>query len=152
MISTLGLVTPSIIVISIVAVFLNKFKDNKYVEWIFYGLRIASIGLIIAALYSIMKVSLFNQYIHIIDNKSVSLNTLSYSWNEAFKGINTSNFFSSIIPSIANFFNYLFNWKAVGIGLLFGIGIFKFKKHPILYIVVAALVGIVFQMYDVITI
>ena len=99
-----------------------------------------------------MKVSLFNQYIHIIDNKSVSLNTLSYSWNEAFKGINTSNFFSSIIPSIANFFNYLFNWKAVGIGLLFGIGIFKFKKHPILYIVVAALVGIVFQMYDVITI
>lgn len=152
MISTLGLVTPSIIVISIVAVFLNKFKDNKYVEWIFYGLRIASIGLIIAALYSIMKVSLFNQYIQIIDNKSVSLNTLSYSWNEAFKGINTSNFYSSIIPSIANFFNYLFNWKAVGIGLLFGIGIFKFKKHPILYIAVAALVGIVFQMYDVITI
>lgn len=152
MISTLGLVTPSIIVISIVAVFLNKFKDNKYVEWIFYGLRIASIGLIIAALYSIMKVSLFNQYIHIIDNKPVSLNTLSYSWNEAFKGINTSNFFSSIIPSIANFFNYLFNWKAVGIGLLFGIGIFKFKKHPILYIAVAALVGIVFQMYNVITI
>ena len=152
LVSTLGLVTPSIFVISIVAVFLNKFKDNKYVEWIFYGLRIASIGLIIAALYSIMKVSIFNQYISIVDGRNVSLNALSYSWNEAFKEISTINFFSTIIPSIANFFNYLFNWKVVGIGLLFGIGIFKFKKHPILYIAIAAFVGVVMQMYNVIVI
>lgn len=150
MVSTLGLVTPSIIVITIVSIFLTKFKNNKYVEWIFYGLRIASIGLIIAALYSIMKVSLLNQYINIVDGKEEALNTLFYSWNEAFKGINSSNFFTSIIPSIASFFNYLFNWKAVGIGLLFGTAIFKFKKHPILYIAIAALVGIVLQMYDVI--
>ena len=48
-ISTLGLITPSIIVILIIAGFLKAFKDNKYVQSAFYGLRPASTGLIAAA-------------------------------------------------------------------------------------------------------
>jgi len=48
-VSTLGLITPSIIVILIIAGFLKAFKDNKYVQSAFYGLRPASTGLIAAA-------------------------------------------------------------------------------------------------------
>ena len=45
-IATLGEVTPSIIVILIVAAILKSFRDNRYVNSAFYGLRTASTGLI----------------------------------------------------------------------------------------------------------
>ena len=48
-IATLGLITPSIIVILIIAGFLKAFKDNPKVQAAFYGLRPASTGLIAAA-------------------------------------------------------------------------------------------------------
>ena len=48
-IATVGLITPSIIIILIVAVFLKNFPDNRYVQNAFYGLRPASAGLIAAA-------------------------------------------------------------------------------------------------------
>lgn len=48
-VATLGLVAPSIIVILIVAAFLQAFRDSKYVEGAFYGLRPASTALIAAA-------------------------------------------------------------------------------------------------------
>ena len=48
-IATLGEVTPSIIVILIVAAVLHSFRNNKYVDQAFYGLRPASTGLIGAA-------------------------------------------------------------------------------------------------------
>ena len=48
-ISTLGLITPSIIVILIVSAFLYAFRDNKYVNAVFYGLRPASAAMISAA-------------------------------------------------------------------------------------------------------
>ena len=48
-IATLGEITPSIIVILIVAAVLHSFRNNKYVDRAFYGLRPASTGLIAAA-------------------------------------------------------------------------------------------------------
>lgn len=48
-IATLGEVTPSIIVILIVAAVLHSFRNSKYVDRAFYGLRPASTGLIAAA-------------------------------------------------------------------------------------------------------
>ena len=48
-IATLGEVTPSIIVILIVAAMLKKFRDSRLVANAFYGLRPASTGLIGAA-------------------------------------------------------------------------------------------------------
>lgn len=59
-IATLGLVAPAIIIIFIVAKILNAFKDNKYVQRAFYGLRPASVGLILAALYGVVKIALIN--------------------------------------------------------------------------------------------
>ena len=48
-VATLGLVTPSIIVILIVAGFLQKFRQNPVVEAVFCGLRPATTALIVAA-------------------------------------------------------------------------------------------------------
>jgi len=59
-IATLGLIAPSVIVILIIAYFLSKFKDNKYVNAAFYGLRPASVGLISAAGIGIVLIAFFN--------------------------------------------------------------------------------------------
>ena len=48
-IATLGLITPSVIVILIVAAFLKSFRDNKYVNAAFYGLRPASTAMVASA-------------------------------------------------------------------------------------------------------
>ena len=58
-VATLGLVTPSLIVILIIASFLKSFRDNQYVENAFYGLRPASTGLIAAAGLSVAISNLF---------------------------------------------------------------------------------------------
>ena len=58
-VATLGLVTPSIIIILIIASFLKSFRDNKYVDSAFYGLRPASTGLIAAAGLSVVVSNLF---------------------------------------------------------------------------------------------
>ncbi len=48
-IATLGLLTPSVIVIILVASFLTKFRQSKTVDAVFYGLRPASTALIAVA-------------------------------------------------------------------------------------------------------
>lgn len=53
-VATVGLVTPSVIVILIVAAVLKSFRNNRYVESAFYGLRPASTGLIAAAGLSVV--------------------------------------------------------------------------------------------------
>ena len=58
-VATLGLVTPSVIVILIVARVLAAFRQNKYVDAAFYGLRPCSVGLIAAAGVLVVKVALF---------------------------------------------------------------------------------------------
>ena len=45
----IGLITPSVLIILIIAAFLKAFRDNRYVKGAFYGLRPASTGLIAAA-------------------------------------------------------------------------------------------------------
>ena len=56
--TTLGFVAPSIIIIVIVSIFLQKFRNNRYVESAFYGLRPASSGLIASAALSVAIVAL----------------------------------------------------------------------------------------------
>ena len=57
--ATLGLITPSLIIIIIIASFLKAFRDNRYVNNAFYGLRPASTGLIAAAGISVILSNLF---------------------------------------------------------------------------------------------
>ena len=57
--STVGLVMPSVIVILIVARFLEKFRENRYVNAAMYGLRAASVALISSAGISIVMIAVF---------------------------------------------------------------------------------------------
>ena len=57
-ISTLGFVAPSILIIILVSVFLHRFRGNRTVENAFYGLRPASSGLIASAALSVVIVAL----------------------------------------------------------------------------------------------
>ena len=57
-IATLGLVAPSILVILIIAKFLQKFRQSAVVDGVFSGLRPASTGLIAAAGLSVAQIAL----------------------------------------------------------------------------------------------
>lgn len=121
LISTLGLISPSIIIILIICQFLKKFRESKVVNWAFYGLRAASFGLICNAAYSILKISIINI--------------------ESFNNVNKENFWSSLGEAFVNFFDY----KCLILAVVMGFFIFKFKKHPIIYIAIAAIIGIIFK-------
>lgn len=54
-IATLGLVTPSVIVIVIIAGFLKSFKENVYVKNVFSGIRPVVTALVAFAVYGIIK-------------------------------------------------------------------------------------------------
>ena len=110
--ATLGLITPSVIVILIIAVVLNSFRNNPYVERAFYGLRPASTGLIAAAGVGVVITNLFN----------------------------LSNGFT--LGAV--------NWKgwilAVVIWLLSNKVKWTKKLHPIVFIGISAVAGILFSM------
>ncbi len=110
--ATLGLVTPSLIVILIVAAILKSFRDNKYVNRAFYGLRPASTGLIAAAGLSVVVSNLF------FAGNGFTLATV--------------------------------NWKGWTLAAVLWILTNKVKKtkglHPIVFIGVSALAGILFSM------
>ena len=59
-VATLGLVTPSVIVILIVASFLKAFRSNKFVDAAFYGLRPASTAMVASAGIGVVLLSLVN--------------------------------------------------------------------------------------------
>lgn len=115
-VATLGLVTPSVIVIVLVAMALQAFRTNKYVDGAFYTLRPASTGLIAAAGWSVFALVLLN------------LDAVSTSYR------------------IAD----LFRWKNL---ILFAViwvltNLVKpvKKLHPVVFLALAAVVGIVFRL------
>ena len=114
-VATLGLITPCVIIILIVAAILKSFRNNKYVNNAFYGLRPASTGLIAAAGFTVVASNLF----------------FSDMWAQ-------SNFLGA------------FNWKGIVLAAALWVltnVVKKTKKwHPIAFIGISALVGIVFQM------
>lgn len=57
--TTLGEVTPSIIIIILIAAILQKFKDSKGVKNAFHTIRPASCGLIASAVIGIWRISCF---------------------------------------------------------------------------------------------
>ena len=85
-IATVGLILPSFIIIIIVAHFLNKFRQSKQVESVFYGLRPAVTGLIAVAWFEVVKISIltldkFNEtenILNIFDYKALILSIVIY--------------------------------------------------------------------------
>ena len=91
--ATLGLVAPSIIIIIIIARILASFKDSKIVKAAFYGLRPASTGLIAAAGWSVVLISLIhidlykqtNEIASLFDMKAVILAVILYIFTQVVK-------------------------------------------------------------------
>ncbi len=57
--ATVALVLPSVVIIIVIAKFLNKFNENKMVKSAFYGLRPAVTALIATAGFEVLKISIF---------------------------------------------------------------------------------------------
>ena len=114
-IATIGLVTPSVVIILIVAGILKKFRDSRYISAAFYGLRPASLALISAAGFAIILIAFF------------SVEEVSDLWTSG----NISLDRRCIVLA------------AVLIVLTHFIPATK-KLHPIVYIIFSAAVGIVF--------
>ena len=53
--ATFGVISPSIIIIVLVAALLRKYMDNQYVQWAFGGIRISVIALIIDVVWNMWK-------------------------------------------------------------------------------------------------
>lgn len=60
-VATMGLVVPSVIVIILVAKFLDNFNENPKVKAAFYGIRPAVTALIAAAVFGLFKIALVVQ-------------------------------------------------------------------------------------------
>lgn len=94
-IATIGEVTPALIIIMIVSKMLMKFRDSKYVEYVFYGLRAASVGLIFAAWLGVVKIAFYNSeaitdagnFLMAIDYKSIILSAVIFFLVTKFKKI-----------------------------------------------------------------
>lgn len=93
LVATIGEVTPCVIIIMIVSKILVKFRDSKYVEYAFYGLRAASVGLIAAALIGVAKIAFFNadimaesgNFLMAVDYKSLILSAVVFVLITKFK-------------------------------------------------------------------
>ena len=71
--ATLGLVTPSVVIILLIARALRAFRENPLVEAGFYGLRPCSVGLIAAAGFLVIKLALFNTELYQASGKLIDL-------------------------------------------------------------------------------
>ena len=115
-VATLGLVTPSVIVIVLIAMALQAFRTNKYVDAAFYTLHPASTGLIAAAGWSVFALVLVN----------LDAYRASYQLADLLQWKNLILF--AVIWVLTNLVKPLK------------------KLHPVVFLAFAAVVGIVFQL------
>ena len=114
-IATLGLVTPSIMIILLIARALKAFRENPYVEAGFYGLRPCSVGLIAAAGFLVVKLALLNTTLYETSGQLTDL----------------FNFKALILAAVLLVCTrYIKKLKSL---------------HPIVFILASAVVGIVFS-------
>lgn len=120
--ASIGLILPGVVLVLLIMSILDKFRNNKYVEGAFYGLRPASIGLIAAAGLLVARLTFLPGLL---------------------SGDNSSHGFT-----LSNLFD-LISIKAVILAAVL-IVLTRFieptkKLHPIVFIGFSAIVGIVFS-------
>ena len=120
-VATIGEVTPSIIVILIVAAMLAKFRDSQYVANAFYGLRPASTGLIAAACIDVVLQVLLHASSATVSGSLMKV----FSWAGSLNG--RGLVLAAVLLALTN---YVKQTK---------------KLHPIVFIGISAVVGIVFH-------
>ena len=113
--ATLGLVTPSVVIILLIARALKAFRENPLVDAGFYGLRPCSVGLIAAAGLLVVKLALFNPALYAESGKLLDL----FNWK-------------AILLAAVLLVCTRYVKKLKGL-------------HPIVFILASAVVGIVFS-------
>ena len=120
-VATLGLVFPSIVIILVISGFLQKFRQSKVVDGVFYGLRAASVALITASMLQVAKIALL---FHEVEGHEIAQ--------------------GQAVPRYE-----LFYWPAIILAVII-FALVKFspakKLHPICFIALSALAGVIFQM------
>ena len=106
-IATLGIATPSFLIICFIARYLFRFNNNIIVMRVFSGLRPAIMGLIASTAISIALIAMFN-----IPQYQVTGSLLD-----------------------------LLNYKALLIFVILMYDCYKWQRHPIFYVVIAGLIG-----------
>ena len=92
-VAPLGLTAPALIIVLAVSRVLMRFRSSKYVEWVFYGLRAASLGLIASACLGVAKIAFFSadalsqgaDFFAAVDYKSIILSALVFFGIQKFK-------------------------------------------------------------------
>lgn len=113
--ATVGTILPGTVIVLIIASMLDKFRGNKYVDAAFYGLRPASTGLIAAAGVSVVGIALLNTELYAVTGKLTDLVSIR-----------------AVI-------------LAVALWVLTNVVKPTKKLHPVVFIAVSAVVGIVFS-------
>jgi len=103
--AAIGLVAPSIVIIIIIARILQSFKESKIVKSLFTAFRPAAAGLLSAAGFAAIALSIWNAAAPV--------------WYEFIR------------------------WKELVLLAVLFFLVYKFKKHPLLYITGAGIIGIV---------
>jgi len=106
--AALGLTAPSIIIITIIAKMLQAFKESTIAKNLFTGFRPAAAGLLSAAAFGAITLSLWN--------------SAASAWYEYIR------------------------WKETLIFAVIFFLVFKFKKHPIVYIAAAGAIGVILKL------
>ncbi len=110
-VATIGLIAPCVVLSLIIAAMLKKFRENPYVDAVFYGLRPASMGLMAAATVSVIDLAL----LHV----QVAPFALHFQWG------------ALLLAALIALCTHLPHLK---------------KLHPILWIVLSAALGVLFQL------
>ena len=64
--ATLGMITPSLIIVGLIAAFISGFQDYEVVQWAFSGIRAAVVALILSAMWKIAKKSIVDIFAFIM--------------------------------------------------------------------------------------
>ena len=59
--TTLAVITPSLVIIILVAALLNKYMDNQYLQWAFGGIRVSVVALIIMTVADLWRKGVKNK-------------------------------------------------------------------------------------------
>ena len=106
-VAVLGLSSPSVIIILIIARMVKAFKESRTFKAVFSGIRPAAAGLLTAAGFSAIKLSLYN-------------------------------------PAVAEWLGR-FKWKECLLFIVLFLINHRFKGHPIIYIAIAGVIGVIFK-------
>lgn len=116
LVATVGLIMPSVIIILLIARVLQQFRHNRYVEAAFYGLRPASTGLIASAGVTVASIALLQPELYQATGVLTDL----------FHG--KALLLAAVVLIFSNWVKPTKNW------------------HPIVFIGLSALAGIVFHI------